>query len=66
MLLCWSLLTVLMVAYPAANRTLQFVSHNGIVNLYMYLVSFLMESCTSDDFYEQELETQRTEDLSEY
>lgn len=43
MMLSFSLITVTMVAFPFANRTLHFVSHNGMVNLYMYVTSYFFE-----------------------
>jgi hypothetical protein len=49
---------VLFIAYPTVNQTLEFISHNGIVNLYMYLICYFMEGHTEDDFaYGEELET---------
>lgn len=61
-ILVWSLITVAMVAYPFENRTMQFVSHNGIVNLYLYLFSYMFEGYSDADFeYATELETTQTQ-----
>lgn len=48
MMLSFSLVTVMMVAFPFANRTLHFVSHNGMVNLYMYVTCYFFEGIEKD------------------
>lgn len=54
-MLAWSTLTVIMVAIPSENKTLQFVNQNGIANLYLYLTSYFFEPYSEDDFsYENE------------
>jgi Trk-type K+ transport system membrane component len=63
----WSLVTVFMVSYNTENKTLQFVSHNGIVNLYLTSVSYFFEGHTEDDFsYENDLPTVRSETQDDY
>lgn len=44
-----------MAAFPTRNKTLKFVMQNGIVNLYMLLMTFFFEPYSVDDFsYEKE------------
>jgi hypothetical protein len=55
LLLAWSLITVILIATPSENKTLQFLNTNGVVNLYMFIISYFFEPYSEDDFtYENE------------
>ena len=50
-----SMSSVLLAAFPTKQRTLRFVMQNGIINLYMFLMSYFFEPYSADDFsYEVE------------
>ena len=51
------MITVVLIATPNENKTLQFLSTNGVVNLYMFITSYFFEPYSEDDFsYEVEQE----------
>ena len=55
LLLAWSMITVVLIAIPSENKTLQFLNTNGVVNLYMFIISYFFEPYSEDDFtYENE------------
>lgn len=56
LMLAMSLLTCVMIVLPAENKHLVFVNQNGIVNLYMYLISYFFEPYSKEDVvvYEEE------------
>lgn len=49
-ILLMSLCTVIMAAIPIQNKTLKFVSQNGVVNLYMFVMAYFFEPFSADDF----------------
>lgn len=51
-MLMFSLVTVMLVAFPFANRTLAFVSHNGMVNLYMQVTSYFFEGFEKEENFD--------------
>ena len=55
MLLVVSVATLCLVLVPYRSHTLAYISQNGAVNLYMFLVSYLFESDVESDYsYEEE------------
>ena len=55
--MAWSLITVVLIATPNENKTLQFLNTNGVVNLFMFITSYFFEPYSEDDFSYEENET---------
>ena len=49
-ILLLSLVTVVLAAFPFKKRIVRFVTHNGIVNLYINLVFYFFEPYSEHDF----------------
>lgn len=60
-MLMFSLVTVMLVAFPFANRTLAFVSHNGMVNLYMQVTSYFFEGYEKEENFDVYGESEMSE-----
>ena len=45
-----SLFAVLLSAFPFKSKIFRFVSQNGVVNLYMFLLAYFFEPYSHDDF----------------
>ena len=60
-----SVFLVVLMTYPFANHTLRYMCQNGTVNLYIFIMTFLMEAFTEEDFrYESDTTTGRTTEFA--